>query len=175
MEERIINEIRFRPTGINEYWVSEYGDIINMKNKNLKYMKPMITRDGHKRIELKLGDGKAKKFYIHRLVYSAFIGELIDGLVIEHLDGNPVNNYYKNLKQSTQKENIHTAIKQDRWHNGEKEIKVKDIIENKIYHFDSISKFFDFIDAPQYIKDNGAFSQIKKIKKYDRYIKIDDK
>ena len=57
MEERIINEIRFRPTKINEYWVSEYGDIINMKNKNLKYMKPMITRDGHKRIELKLGDG----------------------------------------------------------------------------------------------------------------------
>lgn len=142
----IINNTIFKKTRINNYWVSENGDIINMNNKTLKIMKPMKTEDNHLRIELKIGDGTAKKFYIHRLVYEAFVGELIEGLVIEHLDGNPKNNNYKNLKQSTQKENIRTAINQKTF--GKSNIKPIGLLDKDtriLYWFDKVSKAVSYV------------------------------
>jgi hypothetical protein len=47
-----------------------------------------------------------KKWLIHRLVYSLFVGELVPGMVICHRDGSRTNNHWKNLLQATQKENI---------------------------------------------------------------------
>lgn len=53
MQEEIINNIRFRPTGIRNYWISENGDIINRDNKDA-LLKPFVTNDNHLRIELKV-------------------------------------------------------------------------------------------------------------------------
>lgn len=61
MKEITLFNVRFRPTNIRNYWVSEYGDIVNMDNKPYKKMKQMVTNDGHNRIDLKIAPNKPKK------------------------------------------------------------------------------------------------------------------
>lgn len=140
IEEKFLNNERYRHTGIANYWVSEYGNVINFNNYPLKIMKPFITNDFHLKITLSLRNGKTKKMFIHRLVYKAFVGPLIDGLVIEHLDSNPMNNHYTNLKQSTQKENIKTAMNYGTFgNNNSKIISIYDTYLDKIYTFNKIA------------------------------------
>lgn len=66
------------------------------------------TQTGYLQVELNK-DNKAKKFSIHRLVYEYFVGDLISGMIIHHVDENKRNNTPENLKQITHKEhnNIH--------------------------------------------------------------------
>nr|DAG17491.1 MAG TPA: homing endonuclease [Bacteriophage sp.] len=150
VDEKVIFNKRFRPIGIRNYWVSEFGDIINLDNKPCKIMRQTITKDNHCRIELKISPNKGKKFYVHVLVYKAFVGELIDGMVVEHLDSNGLNNYYKNLKQSTQKENIHTAIDFGTFgNNSKKTIVLLDMKENKVLEFEQIKLAAKYIGLPQ--------------------------
>lgn len=111
MEEININGKIYKHYKINRYYISNDGDMCAVEfddNKNIKSFKIMkldTSNFGHKRVEIKI-NGVATKVLVHRAVYEAWVGKLIDGMVIEHLDGNPSNNFYKNLKQSTQKQNI---------------------------------------------------------------------
>jgi hypothetical protein len=50
-------------------------------------------------------NGKNKNFAIHRLVYQAFNGELINGLVIDHISGIRTENISENLQQITPRAN----------------------------------------------------------------------
>ncbi|MGL4449867.1 MAG: HNH endonuclease signature motif containing protein [Sarcina sp.] len=160
--------LEFKYTGIRNYWISENGDILNKDNG--KTLKPMITKDGYSRIELKIEKGVPKKFYIHRLVYQSFIGELDSGLVIDHIDGDRSNNNYRNLRQVTQKKNIENAlINGDFGQNNNKTIRVLNTETNTIKDYKSVKMFLIEIEAPKYIISNGAFSQIRKLKRYDKY------
>ena len=95
-------------------------------------------------------------------------------MVIEHLDGNPANNHISNLKQSTQKENIQTAIAQNRfyqmWHN-KTHIMVYDKITDEAKGYECVRDFLIDIGAPEYMIKNGGLSGLNKRKEYkDRYI-----
>ena len=59
-----------------------------------------------------IADSQAGKYRakIHRLVYAACVGKLIDGLEIAHLDGNPTNNNATNLAQVTHLENMRHCV-----------------------------------------------------------------
>jgi len=48
---------------------------------------------------------KSKCYKIHRLVYEAFKGKLIDGHCIDHIDHNKQNNNVDNLRQVTNRQN----------------------------------------------------------------------
>lgn len=159
IEEKFINNEKYRYTGIANYWISEYGNVINFNNYPLKIMKPFITNDFHLKITLSLGDGRTKKMFIHRLVYKAFIGPLIDGLVIEHLDSNPMNNHYTNLKQSTQKENIQTAINYGTFGNNKKNISIYDTHSDKIYTFNKIANCALFCKLPKYVDSKSGLKR----------------
>lgn len=112
-------------------------------------MKPFLTKDGYYRIELKISPGVAKKFAIHRLVYQTFVGPLDDRLVIDHIDGNRINNHYSNLRQCPQKENIQNAIRLGNFgKNNSKPIAVRDIHNGNIYHFEMIKDLIEFIGVP---------------------------
>ena len=50
--------------------------------------------------------GKRKNCYVHRLVAEAFIGEIPDGYVVNHLDYNTYNNCVSNLEIATKKGNV---------------------------------------------------------------------
>lgn len=57
-----------------------------------------------------VGNGKNKRIYIHRLVAEAFLEEKPGRLIVNHLDGNKLNNNVNNLEWCTTKENNAHAI-----------------------------------------------------------------
>lgn len=53
-----------------------------------------------------LYDGKKSKNYsVHRFIWECFNGPIPDGLEVDHIDGNPMNNKLENLRLGTHKEN----------------------------------------------------------------------
>lgn len=104
---------------LSQYEISSLGRVrrrINInhawRGKNYHYFKA-IHSNGGLRVQL----GPVKKS-IHRLVYNYFVGDLSDGLVIAHLDGNYVNNSPENLLQTTQLENINHKKLHGTWQAG---------------------------------------------------------
>lgn len=93
------NEL-WKPLDIDlNYSVSNYGRIIS--NKTKKIIKQHIS-NGYYRIEL----SKRKKYYVHFLVASSFIvNPDISKKVINHIDGDKLNNNSSNLEWVTNKEN----------------------------------------------------------------------
>ena len=173
-----INNIEFRHY-IEDYWVDNRGNLARIEfNKEcevclFKIMKQHTSHYGHKRVEIKVNK-KPKKMFIHRIVYQVWVGELIDGMVIEHLDANPSNNHVSNLKQSTQKENVHTAIKQNRFNklgHNRKPIIVYDNITKMSKEYESFKGFLIDINAPKYMIEHGGMYNLNKRKEYrERYI-----
>ena len=158
------------------YYITEDGFIASIEFDEFnnvvmfKVLKQESSNFGHKRIELKLNK-KPKKVLVHRAVYETWVGELVDGLVIEHLDGNPINNHVSNLKQSTQKENIQTAIMQGTFWGNKTNIVVYDKKHNTTKGYECIRDFFIDIEAPEYMIRNGGLSMLKKRDEYkDRFI-----
>lgn len=49
--------------------------------------------------------GTKKSYRVHRLVYKAFVGEIPNDKVIDHIDGNKLNNHISNLRCVSQSEN----------------------------------------------------------------------
>ena len=64
-------------------------------------------------------NGIKKDYRVHRLVYRAFVGEIPDGMVIDHIDGNRNNNNVHNLRCVTPSENKQNPNTK---YNGSKEI-----------------------------------------------------
>lgn len=87
----------------NTYRIDEYGNIYN--NKNLR-LKPYLDKYGYLKITL-ISDIKKNnkyKYYhylIHRLVAYTYCDGYDTTLVVNHIDGNKLNNYYKNLEWCT--------------------------------------------------------------------------
>lgn len=48
-------------------------------------------------------DGKTHA--VHRVIWQMFNGEIPDGMQIDHIDGNPLNNKIENLRLATSKQN----------------------------------------------------------------------
>lgn len=49
---------------------------------------------------------KGKELSTHRVIYRKFIGPLREDLVINHIDGDSLNNHYLNLEQISQGDNM---------------------------------------------------------------------
>ena len=61
-----------------------------------------VDRDGYRQYILY---PETKRYFAHTLVLLAFIGPKPQKLEVRHLDGNPKNNFVRNLKYGTTKEN----------------------------------------------------------------------
>lgn len=83
------------------YTINELGEVYS--NLSNRYLKGYIL-NGYKSIGLS-NNGKCKHYFLHRLLYQAFKGDLIEGLVIDHIDNNTLNNALDNLQQTTQRHN----------------------------------------------------------------------
>ena len=69
-----------------------------------KLLKPSTTHNGYLRIGL--GGHKQQKWYfVHRLVYEAFIGPIPEGMQVNHIDECKTNNMVTNINLMTPKEN----------------------------------------------------------------------
>lgn len=81
-------------TDLYDLEVYENGVIFNKTlNKNHEMHK---LNTGHLYISVKL-DKKFKNILVHRLIYSLFSGDILDGYVIHHIDEDKCNNSIDNL------------------------------------------------------------------------------
>lgn len=87
------------------YQVSNYGRVRSMWYGKVRILKQDKNNKGYRIIKL-CKNGKRKKFYVHRLVYEAFNGEIPEGYEINHIDENSLNNRLDNLNLLTHKANI---------------------------------------------------------------------
>lgn len=83
--------------------VKIYSDHCKSKGAELSQW---YTKDGYLRTKL-----QSKSRTVHSIVAEAFYGERPAGLVINHKDGNKLNNHPNNLEYCTINENIQHSIK----------------------------------------------------------------
>jgi hypothetical protein len=124
------------------YEISNQGNIRKkLLNGEYTYIKGSINNCGYKYIQLQRNK-KRMNYLIHQEVARLFIGERPNGLVIDHIDTNKLNNDVSNLRYITQKENtfnhkrVYKHIPQDTPNRGflqQKEYreKNKEIIKQK--------------------------------------------
>lgn len=105
-----IDNEEFRRVPINEltdYFVSAYGVIFNSRTQDFTHVR--ANTQGYMYAYLydtNSTNGENKILMaVHRLVYVSWIGNIPDGLTIDHDDNDYLNNYYKNLKLLTRAEN----------------------------------------------------------------------
>lgn len=86
------------------YEIYEDGTIFSAERKSKdgktlvrKKLYPCKEKNGYSTVRLYAKDGHYKKFYLHRLVYMAFYGD-ITGMEIDHIDGNRSNSALSNLR-----------------------------------------------------------------------------
>lgn len=100
------------------YWISSFGNIGRRKSKSKEWilLKPCYSKIPHKeyaRIGIKSKDGSFKLYSVHRLVANEFRvnPNLLERNQINHLDGNPKNNHWRNLQWCTNKMNMNHSTK----------------------------------------------------------------
>lgn len=105
----------------NIYEVSNHGRVRSLDRINVNSLGHVSTRkgcimsgasNGIGYIQVNLSfSGKQIKYYIHRLVYITFIGEIEDGFEINHKDHDKSNNKLDNLEKVTKCENQQERVR----------------------------------------------------------------
>lgn len=96
------------------YEIDEDGNVysvITTTSRRKGLIKLQDNGSGYQRVNLFNKDGKARKYYVHRLVAQAFIPNPENKPNINHKDCNVKNNSVKNLEWCTQSENILYCVK----------------------------------------------------------------
>lgn len=91
------------------YMVSNLGSVRSLHNRNTKdlILKYGVSGSGYAIVTLCKGENRYTRT-IHRLVAEAFLGE--SKLVVNHKDGNKLNNRLDNLEYVTRSQNILHAL-----------------------------------------------------------------
>lgn len=114
------------------YQVSNLGRVKSFKkNNNGDIMKPSLSGKGYYFVNLYRGDGTKKMGLIHRLVAYEFVENFNPDIydTVDHIDTNPKNNRWDNLRWTNQKGNINNPITR------EKREKIKEIFEKPVVGF----------------------------------------
>jgi len=94
------------------YKIYENGEVWRMAHRSacgiyLKRMKltPYKTKNNYLMVSLHDREGKRKRFYLHRLVYMAFFGDIPKGLEIDHILNDKANCSVSNLRLASHRNN----------------------------------------------------------------------
>ena len=82
-------------------------------------------------------NGKKKMFYAHRLVAEAFLPNPNNLPVVNHIDGNKLNNDINNLRQITNSENTLYSLYEQKTNSSAKEVAQYDLNNNLLRTFRS--------------------------------------
>jgi len=95
------------------YLISPIGNIVSISNhihtENI-ILKTEFKKDGYCRVTL-CNNGACKRFYVHRLIALVFIPNPLNKKVVNHIDGNKLNNTVTNLEWCTYSENLRHSYK----------------------------------------------------------------
>lgn len=89
------------------YVVNEYGELFSLQGLVPRKLKYYINQKGYSMYRLRI-NGKTVQKSAHHLSYWVNIGhfDTSDGLQIDHIDGNKLNNHYTNLRRVTPRDNM---------------------------------------------------------------------
>ncbi|WP_049851502.1 HNH endonuclease [Pantoea sp. RIT-PI-b] len=99
--------ILWKQTQYKNFEVSNTGLVRNTKTK--KTFNPSPGTNGYKKVTLSLGNGVNITKEVHRLVAETFKPNSTRGLVVDHIDGDKLNNHIDNLQWISQKQNLKKA------------------------------------------------------------------
>ena len=88
------------------YLISDHGELKNSSRGNL--IKARVDKNGYLCVQFKVGE-LTKSRTLHRLVALAFLTRSEKRTVVNHKDGNKLNNHVSNLEWVTAQENIQHA------------------------------------------------------------------
>lgn len=111
--------------GFRNYQISEDGDVFSLVRN--KMIAQSFNWAGYKVVTITDDTGYRAPRKVHRLVYLAFVGKLIDGMVVDHKDDNKLHNHYTNLQQITPSENSTKSFISGA--NNDKVVWTKDFVE----------------------------------------------
>lgn len=92
--------------GSKGYYVTEEGVVYGMRGFALK---PDVSKVGYERVVIYYKDGSKSRESVHRFVAKHFIPNPENKPVVNHKDGNKLNNNVENLEWCTHKENSEHA------------------------------------------------------------------
>lgn len=144
------------------YLISSKGRVMNSKTKRL--LKQAISNKGYYEVNLwKNNKGTTKQ--VHQLVYSYFNNDQeLQGYVINHIDGNKLNNDINNLEKITYQENNYHATYIIKTNNSSKKVRQLDLDGKEIKIYPSIAQ------AQRETNINNISRAIKKKYKTGNYI-----
>jgi hypothetical protein len=105
LEARYLAEVWKVVEDYPSYEVSSAGRV----RRDGKFIKSVASTRGYLRVSLSK-DGKPKGFFVHRLVAKAFIKNPENKPQVNHIDGDPGNNFISNLEWVTAQENERHAF-----------------------------------------------------------------
>ena len=118
-EKEDIEEWRDVPGYEGKYQVSNFGNVKTLTRTVTEHRRSYIrkgkvlnkyyNKDGYYKVKLYNGDASFISPSVHRLVAETFIGNPNNYAEINHIDGNPSNNYVSNLEFCTKEHNVKHA------------------------------------------------------------------
>lgn len=92
--------------GCGHYHIDTFGVVVNTRTNRV--LKPDLTNMGYRRVVL--WNGERNRMAIHRLVAMTYIPNPDNLPMVNHKDGNKLNNHYSNLEWCTCSENTRHAF-----------------------------------------------------------------
>lgn len=96
-----IKNLRYAKYTSEIYAITSDGDVYN----TLTGIKLKNQESGYQHVRIPMGD-KYKNVRIHRAVAETFLGDISKGEVVNHIDGNKLNNKLENLEIISQSANV---------------------------------------------------------------------
>ena len=88
----------------DEYMISDCGRVLSFKGSVPKLLK--LGYEGEYKVVDLSYNGESIRFYVHRLVATAFIPNPDNKPMVDHINAKPGENNYKNLQWATATENM---------------------------------------------------------------------
>jgi len=162
-----------RIKGFEGYLINPEGKILSLKRKNKHFIKPYVAGNGYLEVTLVKEKGVYKQVGVHRLLAQTFIPNPNNYPVVNHKDGNVLNNLLDNLEWCTESYNKkHSIYKLKRYSTTlpPQKVIVIDKLNNKKYVFESVAKASEFLGInKKFFGDflNGRYKKPYSIKDYD--------
>lgn len=96
---KIVEEWKDIPGYEGKYQVSDWGRVrdTNYRGTNSIKLRILCTNNGGYKYVRIQKEGRIVFYFVHRLVYETFVGEIPPGYQINHIDENESNNVLWNL------------------------------------------------------------------------------
>ena len=164
-----------------KYQISTHGRVrsltrfVSTKGNSVRRVKGRILKTfmdsgDYKRIPLLATKRTYKKFLIHRLVSLAFLRPVPNKNIVNHIDGNKLNNHYSNLEWCSLQENMDHAVKNGLIRSGERHpnaklnhsqvARIREYINNKTFSESNLARQFNVaVNTINRLKKNGTWRE----------------